>query len=319
MKETLEINVITTPLRELVLNIRKKERATARKVDHVKRVRRLAGEMGLIKEATEPLPKRPRRTQGGEEKSVQGTQSLPPVINPNMEGIIKISPSTLWYSLSEDDKTFILNYNRAIRHNEEKPELPKGVTIGEKQNRSARRVRRAKASDYFEKDGNDDAKEEPNATVPQEEQEAPAAKKDNTSKDDIDDDRKLSSKEQEDDSSVGSIGSIEEGNLSLNPALRKKVTFHLHGGDNEANENEEVEEEDEEPTADDSPRRSPRLIRRRVRRNRQAFTIVNNNDDDDADEDETYIPDPAMPALERRDLESDDEDDDDDDDDEPSD
>ena len=156
-----------------------------------------------------------------------------------MEGIIKISPSSLWYSLSEDDKTFILNYNRAIRHNEEKPELPKGITIGEKQNRAARRVRRAKASDYFDmnpqkEDGNNDAKEESNATVPQEEATAakkPAAKKDNTSKDDIDDDRKLPPKETvKEDSTVGSIGSIEEGNLSFNPDLRKKVTFHLHGG-----------------------------------------------------------------------------------------
>jgi len=136
-----------------VLNIRKKERATARKVDHVKRVRRLAGEMGLIKEATvtEPLPKRPRRTQGGEEKTVQGTQSLPPVINPNMEGIIKIYPSTTWYGLSEEDRTFVLNYNRAVRHNEEPPSPPKGVNIGEKESRKqVRWVRRANASDYFD-------------------------------------------------------------------------------------------------------------------------------------------------------------------------
>ena len=197
-------------------------------------------------------------------------------------------------------------------------------------------------------DSNDDDKEESKATVPQEEQEAPAAEKDNTSKDDIGDDRKLSSKEKvEDDSSVGSIGSIEEGNLSLNPALRKKVTFHLHGGENEAVEEEDEEstaddseestaddslrrsprllrrrvrrnrqastivnknEDDKESEADDSPRRSPRLLRRRVRRNRQAFTIVNNNDDD-ADEDEAHIQDPAMPALEPRDLESDEDDD----------
>ena len=89
LKETLEINVITTPLRELVLNIRKKERAVDRKADNVKCVWRLAGEMGLIKD--EPLSKRPRRTQGGEEKMVQGTQSLAPVLNPNMEGITKIT------------------------------------------------------------------------------------------------------------------------------------------------------------------------------------------------------------------------------------
>jgi len=263
----------------------------ARKDDSVKRVRRLAREMGIINE--EPSHKKIRRTQVGEEKPTPGSQPLPTVLHPNMEGIIKISPSSLWYSLSEDDKTFILNYNRAIRHNEDKPELPKGVTIGEKQNR------RAKASDYFDmnpqkKDGNDDAKEKSNATVPQEEQEAPAAEKDNTSKDDIGDNRKLYLKEKvEEDSSVGSIGSIEEGNLSFNPDLRKKVTFHLHGGGNEV-------EDEEESEADDSPRRSPRLLRRRVRRNRQSFTIVNNgNDDADADEDEeAYIPDPAMPALE---------------------
>jgi len=124
LKETLEINVITTPLRELVLNNRKKECAMARKANNVKRVQRLAGEMGLIKE--ESLPKRPRRTQGGEEKTVQGTHSLPPVINPNMEGIIKIHPSTTWYGLSEEDRTFVLNYNPAIRHNEKTPSPPKG-------------------------------------------------------------------------------------------------------------------------------------------------------------------------------------------------
>jgi len=95
-------------------------------------------------------------------------------------------------------------------------------------------------------DGNDDNGKEWNDTVPQEE--APAAEKKNTSEDDIGDDRKLPSKEKvEEDSSVGSIGSIEEGNLSLNPDLRKKVTFHLHGGENEV-------EDEEESEADNSPR-----------------------------------------------------------------
>jgi len=106
LKETLEINVLHTTLKELVLNIRKKERSMARKDDNVKRVRRLAREIGIINE--EPSPKKIP------EKSTPGSQLLPTVLHPNIEGIIKISPSSLWYSLSEDDKTFILNYNRAI-------------------------------------------------------------------------------------------------------------------------------------------------------------------------------------------------------------
>jgi len=209
VEETLEINVITTPLRDLVLTIRKKERSMSRKAESVKRVRRLAGEMGLIKE--EPLPKRPRRTQGGEEKIVQGTQPLPPVINPNMDGIIKIHPSTTWYGLSEEDRTFVLNYNRAVRHNEEPPSPPKGVTIGEKETtrKQARRVRRATASDYVDahKDKEEEQEDttEPNANAPKEVNKATTAETDNTSNDNIDD-RKV-----EEDSSVGSIGSIEEG------------------------------------------------------------------------------------------------------------
>jgi len=104
------------------------------------------------------------------------------------------------------------------------------VTIGEKEpnRKQARRVRRAMASDYFD-DHKDKGKEQedtkdPNYNASQEENEAPAAEKDNTSNDNIDD-RKV-----EEDLSVGSIESIEEGNLSFNPDLRKKVTFHLHGG-----------------------------------------------------------------------------------------
>ena len=161
-----------------------------------------------------------RRTQGWEEQPTTGTQPLPTVLHPNMESIIKISPSSLWYALSEDDKTFILNYNRAIRHSEDKPALPKGVTIGKKQNRAARRVRRAKASDYFDvkpqkEDGNND-----DSTIKSKEEE--------NEMEAIEDQRDVI-----DDSSVGSIGSIEEGNLLLNPDLRKKVTFHLHGANNE--------------------------------------------------------------------------------------
>ena len=52
---------------------------------------------------------------------------------------------------SEDDKTFILNYNRAVRHNKKLPALPKGITIEEKEDTHKRRVRHSKASDYFNK------------------------------------------------------------------------------------------------------------------------------------------------------------------------
>ena len=244
LKETLEINVLDTTLKELDLNIRKKERSMARKDDNVKRVRRLTSELGIFNEM--PPTKKVRQTQGGDEqKTIPGTQALPAVLHPNMEGIIKIYPSSVWYGLSEDNKTFVLNYNRAVRHSEELPAVSKRVTIGEKESnkKQARRVRRAKASDYFDQHKDTEKEEIKDRKLPSKD----VAADDPDEKEEIEDRKPPPTENVDDDLSLGSLGSIDEGNLSLNPNMAMKVTFYLHGGGNEVDDNED-EEEDEDAT-----------------------------------------------------------------------
>ena len=93
--------------------------------------------------------------------------------------------------MKKDHWTFVLNYNRAVRHDEERPEIPSGVKIGEKkeQDRGVRRIRRNRAMDYFGKKEDDT----PSKVQP----------------------------ESDADESIGSLGEIEE-DISIKPGTRKK-------------------------------------------------------------------------------------------------
>ena len=129
--------------------------------------------------------------------------------------------------------------------------MPKGITIGgikEVPCKKPRRVCRAKASDYFDK-GNDKETKEHNK----------GSDKDKDKDNDDIKDWKLPSKEDAgEDSSVGSIGSIKEGKLSLNPDLQKILTFHLHGGNNKVEEEDDEDQTSnkDETSNNNSPRRS---------------------------------------------------------------
>ena len=64
-----------------------------------------------------PPPRKLRRVQ------------LPSVINPNLDGFLIFSEKA-WSSLASDERTFVRNYNRAIRHSKQTPKPPSGTTIG---------------------------------------------------------------------------------------------------------------------------------------------------------------------------------------------
>ena len=71
-----------------------------------------------------------RATQGETEND--GTASLPSVLHPNTIGIINIQPSSDWYALKKEHKTFLQTYNAAIRHKKDLPSPPDGITIGDR-------------------------------------------------------------------------------------------------------------------------------------------------------------------------------------------
>ena len=91
------------------------------------------------------------------------TGTLPPLLNPNLAGIIKIGPYAIWAALKQDHKDFILKYNTATRHKEPHPAPPSGITVGEQKDDGnknedlkipsksyrSRRTRRRRAADYF--------------------------------------------------------------------------------------------------------------------------------------------------------------------------
>ena len=110
-----------------------------------------------------------------------------------------IAPTSSWKELKDGHRTFILNYNRAIRHSEDLPEIPSGVKIGERKKSEKRvcRVCRNRAMDCFDKTNDDTSSE--------------------------------AQPESDADESIGSLGEIEE-NVLIKPGNRKKVQFHLHGG-----------------------------------------------------------------------------------------
>mmetsp|Transcript_19497 Transcript_19497/g.40174 ORF Transcript_19497/g.40174 Transcript_19497/m.40174 type:complete len:278 (-) Transcript_19497:346-1179(-) len=59
-----------------------------------------------------------------------GTESLPSTIHPNLIGLINITPSSKWKALKQDHRSWILSYNRAVRHKDSLPAAPPGVTVG---------------------------------------------------------------------------------------------------------------------------------------------------------------------------------------------
>ena len=161
-----------------------------RVTENRKRVRRQALHYDLIQNDERPT-KRLRRSTSEPGKDDTRKASLPPVIHPNLEGFIYITPTATWEKLKKDHRTFVLNYNRAVRHDEERPEIPSGVKIGEKkeQDRGVRRIRRNRAMDYFGKKEDDT----PSKVQP----------------------------ESDADESIGSLGEIEE-DISIKPGTRKK-------------------------------------------------------------------------------------------------
>ena len=149
LKEALEMNVVTSTLESLVLKLRKKEHTLQRAVDNKRRVRRQAIEYDLIP-TIERTTKRPRRSKC--EKDETRKASLPSVIHPNLDGLIYIKPASSWETLKDEHRTFVLNYNRAVRHEEDLPEIPSGVKIGEREKQEG-------AMDYFGKNKDDTSSE----------------------------------------------------------------------------------------------------------------------------------------------------------------
>ena len=103
----------------------------------------------LFDETTHPAIKRSRSTTAPEateskrpskkqrpidchdtDKSAVQTGSLPSIIHPNLQGIITISPPSLWRSLNLEHRTWVLSYNKAMRHEEKTPPPPQGVIVG---------------------------------------------------------------------------------------------------------------------------------------------------------------------------------------------
>ena len=54
---------------------------------------------------------------------------LPPILHPNLQGIIKISPPLIWHSLNPEHRNWVLSYNAAVRHDEKPPLPPDGITV----------------------------------------------------------------------------------------------------------------------------------------------------------------------------------------------
>ena len=75
-----------------------------------------------------PHPRKKQRRQRGKTSHNQ-TDSLPSTIHPNLQGIITITPPSLWESLHPEHKTWVLRYNAAVRRVEKLPSPPKGTHI----------------------------------------------------------------------------------------------------------------------------------------------------------------------------------------------
>ena len=125
LKEYLSTSLDTRTLRDLIVEIQKKELALNRRADLKRRVRRQALAHEILVE--EPPTKRARRMGSEDAKCTL----LPKVIKPNLDGIIYIRPSETWKSLCADHKQFVTSYNSAVRHSDPLPAPPSGVTIGE--------------------------------------------------------------------------------------------------------------------------------------------------------------------------------------------
>ena len=150
LKEYLSTALETRTLRDLVVEIQKKELALNRHADLKKRVRRQAMAHNLLNNS---LSKRVRRAETTSEET-SGTTSLPAIIKPNLKGFIHVRPAAVWKSLKKEHKEFITLHNRAVRHSEQLPDPPSGVQIGQKEDdgqnnqdvvgiKHTRRVRRA--------------------------------------------------------------------------------------------------------------------------------------------------------------------------------
>lgn len=129
LKETLSTGLNEKTLQSFVNELQKKEMQLNRDADYKKRVRRQL----LTEEDFQPnAKKRHLGETTGENDGAANQTSLPSVVNPNLTGIIQIRPGSAWTSLQKTHKDFVIKYNRAIRHSEEPPAPPAGVTIGPK-------------------------------------------------------------------------------------------------------------------------------------------------------------------------------------------
>ena len=102
----------------------------------------------LLDEMTHPSIKRPLSTTAPEapetkrlskkqrltdcrdaDRSAAQTGSLPPIIYPNLQGIITVTPLSIWHSLNSNHRSWVLRYNKAVRTNKLTPPPPPGTIV----------------------------------------------------------------------------------------------------------------------------------------------------------------------------------------------
>ena len=117
-----------TPFSIFIDKIRRWEHKLVAERKNKKEIRRISTLLGPNETGkTQPASKRRRVERKNKEP---GTGSLGKVIHPNLKGIIHIQPSMIWHALKPEHQKWVLSYNAAVRHNEELPSPPSGVTIG---------------------------------------------------------------------------------------------------------------------------------------------------------------------------------------------
>jgi hypothetical protein len=128
IKDTLYMADHQTPFSIFIDKIRRWEHKLMAERKNKKEIRRISTLLGPNEtDKTQPASKRQRAER---KNNTPGTGSLGKVVHPNLKGIIHIQPSMIWHALQPEHQKWVLSYNAAVRHNEELPSPPSGVTIG---------------------------------------------------------------------------------------------------------------------------------------------------------------------------------------------
>ena len=97
--------------------------------DKRKRIRKVLQGIGGSDDDSTTKPaasKRARRVEVADHQK----KPLPSTIHPKLNTKTIMIPGKLWPFVTEEHKKFILSYNQAVRHGEELPSSPDGVTVG---------------------------------------------------------------------------------------------------------------------------------------------------------------------------------------------